>query len=152
MQSPLLFKEGWIAKRDGVVGVPQVNASKNYQLYKSIFAANQKNLIASAISANNGGLIVALMKKLMGGGLGAEVDLAMLPGSWQENYQALFTESQGRILVSIDPKKAPEFEKKVSGTIFAKIGQIITKPILTITDKNRKTDCKYKNCRRVKSL
>jgi phosphoribosylformylglycinamidine synthase len=115
--------------------VPTVNATKNYQLYKSLFNANQKNLIASAISCNNGGLIVALVKKLMGGGLGAEIGLVNFPGNWKENYQALFSESQGRILVSVDPKKAAEFEQTMSGNVFAKIGQVTAEPVLKITDK-----------------
>ncbi|MDR3642180.1 MAG: AIR synthase-related protein [Candidatus Doudnabacteria bacterium] len=119
--------------------VPSVNSEKNYKLYKALFAANQKNLIASAISVNRGGLIIALIKKLMGGGLGAEINLADFPGNWTENYQALFSESQGRILVSVDPKKAGQFEKLMSENIFAKIGQIIQAPILSIIDKNGKT-------------
>jgi phosphoribosylformylglycinamidine synthase len=128
--------EGRAGERLQNVGqAPSVNTAKNYQLYKSLFAANQKNLIASAISCNNGGLIVALVKKLMGGGLGAEIGLVNLPGDWKENYQALFSESQGRILVSIDPKKAAEFEQTMSGNVFAKIGKVTAEPALKITDK-----------------
>ncbi len=147
MQSPLLFKEGWTPKADGVVGVPKVNAAKNYLLYKTLFNANRQNLIASAISVNGGGLIVALTKKLMGGGLGAEISLADVPGSWQENYQALFSESQGRILVSVASQNIAIFENLMSRgagsgsagkNIFAKIGKTTTKSTLTITDKHQK--------------
>jgi phosphoribosylformylglycinamidine synthase len=118
--------------------IPSVNSSINYQLYKTIFEANQNNLIASAISVNRGGLIVALIKKLMGGLLGAEISLADLTGEWKENYQALFSESQGRILVSVAPKNAAEFEKLMKENIFARIGKITAKPVLTITDKSQK--------------
>jgi phosphoribosylformylglycinamidine synthase len=124
--------------------VPSVNPAKNYQLYKALFAANQKNLIASAVSVNNGGLIIALLKKLMGGMLGAEVNLMNLPGEWKENYQALFSESQGRILVSVAPKNAAEFEKLMAGKDFAKLGKIIAKPVLTITDKKERQIVKLK--------
>jgi phosphoribosylformylglycinamidine synthase len=121
--------------------IPSVNPTKNLPLYQSLFSANQKNLIASAISVNNGGLVAALAKKLMGGSLGAEVSLTDLPGLWQENYQALFSESQGRILVTIAPQNVAEFEKLMSrgaGSIFAKIGKITAKPVLKITDKKKR--------------
>jgi phosphoribosylformylglycinamidine synthase len=145
MQSPLLSKEGYPAQRDGLPSealakegvVPAVNAAKNYLLYKTLFTAIQKNLIASSISINRGGLAVGLMKKLMGGQLGAEINLNTLPGNWKENYQALFSESQGRILVSVDPKRAGEFEKLMSGNAIAKIGIVTSKPTITIANNNK---------------
>jgi len=145
--------------------IPSVNAPKNYQLYKTLFAANQQNLIASAISVNSGGLIVALAKKLTGGGLGAEISLMDLPGSWRENYQALFSESQGRILVSVAAQNITAFENLMSRgagsqakpdqalpggkhsagkNIFTKIGKITAKPVLKITDKKERLIVKLK--------
>ncbi len=121
-----------------VFPVPAVNAQTNQKLYKTFYQAVQKNLIASAISLNRGGLSVALLKKLMGGGLGAEINLAGVPGNWKENNQALFSESQGRILVSIAPKNAITFEKLMLKNTIAKIGSLTTKPVLTITDKTGK--------------
>ena len=125
-----------------------VDSKKNYQLYKSIFQANQKNLIASAISISRGGMAIALLKKLMGGGLGAEINLRMMPGFWKENYQALFNEALGRILVTVAPKNSSAFEKLMSRgagsgfaggkNSFAKLGQITQQPVLIITDKNNK--------------
>jgi phosphoribosylformylglycinamidine synthase II len=135
MQSPLLSKEGWLAQRDGVV--PAVDSAKNYRLYKTFYTTVQKNMIASAISVNCGGISVALMKKLMGGQIGAEISLDNLPGNWKENYQALFSESQGRILVSVDQKKSAAFEKLMKGNIFAKIGTVISKPTITITNNDK---------------
>ena len=115
-----------------------VNPAKNYLLYKSLFSANQKNLIASSISVNSGGLVIALLKKLMGGGLGAEINLFDVPGNWRENHQALFSESQGRILVSVAPQNVGEFEQLMNGQAFAKIGKITSRPVLKITDKKEK--------------
>ena len=124
--------------------IPKVNGTKNLRLYKSLFSGIQNNLVASAISISSGGLIVALLKKLMGGGLGAEVDLMNLPGDWKENYQALFSESQGRILVSVDPKKSAAFEKAMGNSVFAKIGKTAAGPFLTIADKSQKSIVKLK--------
>ena len=100
----------------------EVDAQKNLKLYRAIFQANQNNLIASAISINQGGLIIALTKTLMAGGLGANVSLA----------------NNGRLLVSVDPKKSEALEKLMAGNHFIKIGKVISKPILTVTDKENK--------------
>ncbi|HYV33426.1 MAG TPA: AIR synthase-related protein, partial [Candidatus Limnocylindria bacterium] len=89
---------------------PKVNTHKNYKFYKSFFNCVQQDLIASAISINRGGLAVALSKTLIAGGLGGEINLTTVPGNWKENYQALFSESQGRILISVAPKNAEKFE------------------------------------------
>jgi phosphoribosylformylglycinamidine synthase len=117
---------------------PKVDTHKNYKLYKSVFNCNQQDLIASAISINRGGLVTALTKTLIAGGLGAEINLTDVPGNWKENYQALFSESQGRILVSVAPRNAEKFEQMINGNAFAKIGKVINKPTLTIIDKNDK--------------
>ena len=114
---------------------PKVDAHKNHKLYKSLFNCTQENLVASAISLNRGGLALALAKKLMAGGLGAEVSLNDLPGSWTENYQALFSESRGRILVTVAPKMSKKFEQTMRQNIFAKIGKVANKTTLVIKDK-----------------
>lgn len=118
--------------------VPSVNAQKNYQLYKSLFSAMQKNLVASSISVGRGGFAVALLKKLIGGLLSAEIDLKNLPGKWTENYQALFSESQGRILVSVNPKNAAAFEKQMGKNVFAKLGKITDGKNIIIKNGNSK--------------
>src|SRR3989338_6921319 len=61
----------------GLVGnsVPHVNATIALELYQKVFVANQKELLASCISVNLGGLGVALAKMAIAGGLGIEIDL-----------------------------------------------------------------------------
>ena len=121
-----------------------VDTHKNLGLYRTFFQATQRDLIASSISINRGGLIPALAKKIIGGELGAEVNLSMLPGTWQENSEALFSESPGRILVSVDPKKSAEFENLFHLHSFAKIGKITAKPNLIVLDKQDKAIVKLK--------
>jgi phosphoribosylformylglycinamidine synthase len=127
-----------VGQARGLLPTPTVDAQKNLTLYRAIFKTGQNNLIASAIPVNQGGLAIALSKMLIAGGLGAEVSLAMLPGDWQENYQALFSQSRGRILITVNPKKALEFESMMDGNIFAKIGKITNKPNLIVKDKQGK--------------
>jgi phosphoribosylformylglycinamidine synthase len=115
--------------------IPSVDAEKNSRLYKAYHRAVQNGLVASAISVNRGGLAVALPKMLIAGGLGAEINLTDLPGAWQENFEALFSESQGRILVSVDPKKTEAFESAMADNTFARIGTVTKKDKIIITDR-----------------
>jgi phosphoribosylformylglycinamidine synthase II len=117
----------------------KVDAKENLTLYRSVFKASQKNLISSSITVNRGGLAVALAKKLIGGGLGAIVDITKVLGECKNNADILFSENDGKILVSVDSKKSAEFEKLMSGNTISKIGRITQDPVLKICGKSRKT-------------
>ncbi len=103
--------------------VPRVDAVKNNRLYHALAAAIKQDLVASAISVGRGGLAVALAKTAMAGNLGVAVDLAKIPGAILPDANALFSESQGRVLVGIDPNKQKEFEAAMLGTSFALLGK-----------------------------
>jgi len=103
----------------GFVGnsVPKVDARKNMRLYKLVYKSIQKDLLTSSHSVGRGGLAVALSKTAIGGLLGMDVSLKKLKGSLKKDEAALFSETQGRILVSVNPKNRMYFEtlfKKVS--------------------------------------
>lgn len=112
--------------------IPKVNASKNKKTYHVFYQAAEKNLISSAISITRGGLGVALVKTALAGKLGIEVSLDNLPGQVSRNDFALFSESQGRILVTINPKNKKLFEKIMKGNQLKQIGQVINKPQIII--------------------
>ena len=116
--------------------VPKVDAKKNSKLYHDLYNAIQKNLVASSQSVNRGGLGVALAKTSMGGMLGMTIDLNKLHGDTSRDDFALYSESQGRILVTVSPKNAEEFEEKLKGNTIAKIGEIADDGQLTITGKH----------------
>lgn len=122
----------------GAIGnkIPQVNALKNLKLYKALAKCNKRGLIASAQSITRGGLAVALAKTAMAGLLGMDISLAKLPGSVLRDDFALFSESQGRILVTINPKNKREFEKIMKGNNFALIGQVTNDSLIKIRGLN----------------
>jgi phosphoribosylformylglycinamidine synthase len=93
--------------------VPHVLLERNKKLYRA-FAA-RPGLAASAISLGRGGLAVALAKSAMAGMLGADVDISKITGDAKSPTEKLFSESQGRILVSIAPQKQKEFETAMKG-------------------------------------
>lgn len=88
--------------------VPQVNGPQNLFLYNVYSKAARERLIASALPVNWGGLAVTLAKKAIAGQLGLDIDLSKLN---LRNDIALFSESQGRILVTVAPQNKTKFEK-----------------------------------------
>ncbi|MBU1992285.1 MAG: AIR synthase-related protein [Patescibacteria group bacterium] len=114
--------------------IPKVDAEKALELYRTFKKAVDTRLLASAISLSIGGLGAGLMKTAIGGMMGMEIDLRKVP---QESVTRtdflLFSESQTRFVVTVDPKRKDEFEKHFKGHIFAEIGKITDEKTLKIT-------------------
>jgi phosphoribosylformylglycinamidine synthase subunit PurSL len=108
--------------------VPQVVFKDNRKIYRALSKCINKGLIVSAISCGRGGLAIALIKSSIGGQLGINIDLSKLPGKIDRSDMALFSESQGRVLVSINPKFQREFEKYIKNIPSALLGHVIDKP------------------------
>ena len=104
--------------------VPKVDAKKNKKLYDSFFKAIQNNLIASSISVGRGGIGVVLAKTAIGGKLGVQIKLKNIPGNVFRDDYGLYSESQGRILVSINPKNKKKFENNFKNIPYALIGKV----------------------------
>jgi phosphoribosylformylglycinamidine synthase subunit PurSL len=111
---------------------PYVNIEKNKKLYKAFYKAVQNRLIASSISIGRGGLGTALAKKAMGGMLGLDINLKNLAGNVSRDDFALFSESQGRILITIAPENKKLFEKSMKGNTFMHLGKVTKKPSLSV--------------------
>lgn len=104
--------------------VPQVNAKKNLTMYRQYYQAVQAGLIASAQSVHRGGLAVALAKMAMGGMLGMQLSLEKLAGNAKRTDEKLYSESQGRIVVTVNPTKQIDFEKLFAGSALSLLGQV----------------------------
>lgn len=109
--------------------LPKVDSQVAKKLYINYGKAVELGIIASAISPNLGGLIIALAKSLIAGDLGAEVNLT----SQHIDIKAMmFSESQSRILVTISPQNREIFESIFSGTEFFCIGKVTEKKTLKV--------------------
>ena len=110
----------------GYIGanVPTVDAKKNANTYDALSTAIAEDLVASALGVGRGGLATALGRSAVAGQLGADLDLANIPGGVKSAESILFSESQGRVLVSIRPDAQKEFEKVMRGVPHARIGQV----------------------------
>jgi phosphoribosylformylglycinamidine synthase II len=115
----------------GVGGaVPRVNAQKNIQTYRALERVIDQGLAASAISVGSGGLAVALVKTALAGRLGLDVSLKNLPGTATSIQSKLFSESQGRIVVSVPPGRREIFEKIMTGISYTKIGTVTDEAVV----------------------
>jgi phosphoribosylformylglycinamidine synthase len=111
--------------------VPSVDAVKNAKLYRSFEQALKKNLIASSASIERGGLAVALAKSAIAGIKGATIDLSAIGKDRADSI--LFSESQGRFLVSVDPKKQNQFEEIFAGQSFRQIGTVTKESFIRVS-------------------
>jgi len=102
----------------------KVNAKTNLKLYQKFYQAIKNNLIASSISLSHGGLAVALAKTAIGGKLGIKINLNNISHNIIRNDYILYSESQGRILVSINPKNKNKFENNFKNISFFLIGKV----------------------------
>lgn len=118
--------------------VPKVNLKQNLKNYSALSSAIKEGLIASSISVTRGGLSAALSKMAISGKLGIEIDLAKLSGDAKKDTEKLFSESQGRIIVTINPSAEKDFLKIMKGSQVFKIGKVIKSQKLVIKNKHSK--------------
>ncbi|MGQ9509770.1 MAG: phosphoribosylformylglycinamidine synthase subunit PurL [Thermodesulfobacteriota bacterium] len=112
----------------GFIGntVPNVNVKEAKVLYQRLFQAIQFGFIQSCHDCSDGGLGVALAETAFAGGLGMEIDLRKVPQSGlHRNDYLLFSESQSRFIVTIDPYKKEAFEDLLGDVIYGEIGIVI---------------------------
>lgn len=110
----------------GMIGnkVPVVDTKKNLSTYKALEKAIRGGYIVSALGIGRGGIGAALAKSAIAGLLGANVDLRKLPGSALSNAGLLFSESQGRVLVTVRADQVAQFEKMLKNVAHARIGLV----------------------------
>jgi phosphoribosylformylglycinamidine synthase len=104
--------------------LPTVDAEKNKKLYTAVFRSIQKELLSASISVSIGGLSAAFAKLSLGGLKGIDVSLKNLPGSAKNNTAALFSESQGRFVVTVRPSDQKAFEKILAHLPYKMVGVV----------------------------
>ena len=118
--------------------VPKVDAEKNHSAYSAISKCIVKGVVASAASVQRGGLAVALAKTLMAGKLGAETNIGKISLAAGRDDYALFSESAGRVIVTVSRQAAQEFEETIGTCAFEKIGELNADGIVTVDGREGK--------------
>ncbi|MBT3582451.1 phosphoribosylformylglycinamidine synthase [Candidatus Woesearchaeota archaeon] len=112
----------------GYVGlnVPKVNAKSSIKIYNSVSSATEKELLASCVGIYRGGLATTLAQAAFAGEIGADIDLKAVPSNVEQDSKILYSESQTRFVITIDPKNKQTFENLMSTAKvpFAQIGAV----------------------------
>lgn len=103
---------------------PKVRKEETIPLYRALSRAIEDGLVASCHDVSDGGLAVTLAESAFGTGLGADLDLSLLPRETDKEDSLLFSESAGRFIVSVSEKNVAAFEKMLHSTNFAKVGRV----------------------------
>lgn len=106
--------------------VPQTDTKANHKAYKALEKAMSGRLVASALAVTRGGIGIAAAKMALSGKLGMKLALK------GDLTAALFSESQGRFLVTVPKGKTAKFEAAMKGNAFKKIGSVTEEPTLRI--------------------
>jgi phosphoribosylformylglycinamidine synthase len=92
---------------------------------RKLHAAMRAGHVTACHDCSEGGAAVALAEMCIAGRIGATVDLRKLPKDGAvDDFNALFSESSARFLVTVKPEHAPAFERGMTGLPCARIGLV----------------------------
>src|SRR3989339_546629 len=141
---------GEYLKSLGFVGnnTPKVDVKKNMRTYLALEKAIQEGLVSSSLSVTSGGLGIALAKAAVGGMMGCNISLSPIGKTYGVDVK-LFSESQGRILVSVPSKNVSAFEKIIKNISFAKLGRVVGGGKVVIMDKSKIVETNVKKLHKI---
>lgn len=119
----------------GYIGlnVPKVDAEKFTVSYRTLSHAVKEELIASIHGVYSGGLGTHLALTAIAGDLGINVDLGkVLFNDPYRNDIILFSESPGRLIVTVAPENQERFENLFRDLDFSCIGTVDNAPVFNI--------------------
>jgi phosphoribosylformylglycinamidine synthase len=112
--------------------VPQVDLLSAKARYETVFKAAQEGLVSACHDCSDGGLGVTLAEMCIGGRLGADVDLSLVPVLGELNLtEVLYSESASRFVVSVPASARERFEELFSGQYCQMVGKVADSSQLT---------------------
>ena len=119
---------------------PKVDLKMAPKIARKVAEAIASGLVASCHDCSEGGLAVALAEMAFAGGLGIEADLRGLPKNKDcDRIDAqLFSESNSRYIVEVEPKNYNSFAKLMLNLPFGQIAKVTGAQTLIIRDQNGK--------------
>jgi len=116
------------------LNVPQTDFDASKRLCRAVYAGLKDGLVASACVPSRGGLALALARMVLAGRLGLSVELDGTPTLEElDAMRLLFSESTGRMVVTVAPKWCDEFERLLEDVPWAQIGQVTRKQELEVS-------------------
>ncbi|MCB2228877.1 MAG: phosphoribosylformylglycinamidine synthase [Desulfarculaceae bacterium] len=115
------------------LNVPLVDLKATKALGAGLHQALKEGMVASSAVVSRGGLALCLARMVLASRLGLEVDLDCLEvGGQVSAMQRLFSESTGRMLVTVPSKRCNEFEDMLEGVPWARMGRVVRGGELTV--------------------
>ena len=114
--------------------VPKVNFQQGNKIFTAVSKAVQSGLVRSLHDCSEGGLGVALAEMAFSGGYGATARLDKVPyrGKDRRNDTVLFSESNSRLIVEVEPRHQKKFERLFRGVACAVMGVVDQTPGLVV--------------------
>ncbi|MDI6806492.1 MAG: AIR synthase-related protein [Candidatus Aenigmarchaeota archaeon] len=106
------------------LNIPKVDIDKSLPMYRALQKAIEEEIVASAHAVSRGGLGVHLSEVAFAGNLGMDVDLSKVPTKLKRNDKILYSESAGRVIVTIAPEYKERFEELLSNYPYGQIGYV----------------------------
>lgn len=102
--------------------------------YTALHAAIAKGLVASCHDLAEGGLPVAAAEMAIGGGLGIEIALHLMPVAtgMLSNTEMAFSESLGRILIEVERQHEAQFQQVMADHPVAAIGRVSLRDTIAV--------------------
>jgi phosphoribosylformylglycinamidine synthase II len=123
--------------------VPELNMTLGRAVLEAVYEATQAGLIRSCHDMSEGGLAVAMAEMAFAGGVGVQLDLAKVPKAACacEDEVILFSESNSRFIIEIEPRNREKFEALVKSRCHAVglVGETVKPQTLTIKGCGGKT-------------
>ena len=119
---------------DGVL-VPETNPKVLRMRMDALLSTMRNGLIASCHDVSEGGLAVAVCEMLIGGDIGATVDIAGIsPKTNQRGDHKMFSESNTRWVVEVWREESPKFEAMMKEQHVIKIGETVEGKRVVMSD------------------
>lgn len=122
--------------------VPHVDLKTTKENMDSLLKTMDANLIRSCHDLSDGGLCTSVIEMSLGGDLGVKLELEKI-GKIRTDFK-LFSESNGRWLVEVEPKKEQKFERVVNAS---RIGEVLGENRLIVSDEKIRLNLSLKDVR-----
>jgi phosphoribosylformylglycinamidine synthase len=120
--------------------VPAVDTKMGKRIMELLSGATENGLVRSCHDCSEGGLAVATAEMSFAGGYGMELDLSLVPineGVGRDDI-ILFSESNTRFIVEVQPRNQKEFEDAIGGIPYGCIGRVIENDVFTVLSQSGK--------------
>jgi phosphoribosylformylglycinamidine synthase len=126
---------------NGYVGrqAPQVDIPRAKALMTAVSRAMDRGLVRACHDCSEGGLAVAAAEMAFAGGFGIRLQLGSVPADPSlRPDELLFSESNSRFLMEVEPQRAAEFEAGFQNLSCARIGEVTPEPLFSVFDAGEK--------------